>query len=149
MTKYTITYLKKENESRNILMQAYAAFPQNPHVHKALGDYCFRFANYNSALEYYKLSLSSGNLEDFATNLAIAICYEKLGDVKMAISYFRIAQSLNPESKTANQRVEMYDKLINDGYNPDSRKYSDTYKVPEHEDTELENLIIDSHTINN
>lgn len=140
------TYLGKEDEAKNILMEAYATYPANPRVHKALGDYSFKFSNFNNAIEYYNLSLSSGNLKDYATNLATAVCYEKLGDKERAIVYYKAALYLNPDSELARERIEMYEIMEQDGYQADTRKY-DGAKVPESEDTELEDLIFDASQI--
>ena len=49
--------------------------------HKNL-NFNFSFQEYSTAVEYYKLSLASGNLRDFATNLQTAKCFEKLGDLE-------------------------------------------------------------------
>lgn len=141
------TYLGKEEEAKNLLMEAYATYPTNPRVHKALGDYSFKFSNFNNAIEYYNLSLSSGNLEDYATNLATAVCYEKLGDIEKAIMYYKVAQHLNPDSSLANQRLEMYAIMMQDGYEADTRRYEAADKIPEEQDMELEDLIIDAQKI--
>lgn len=140
-------YLGKEQDAKNFLMEAYATYPKNPHVHKALGDYSFRFSNYNNAIEYYNLSLSSGNLKDYATNLATAVCYEKLGEIDKAIQYYKVAQYLNPESEIANKRLEMYATMQKDGYQSDTRKYEDATKIKESEDIELNDIILDSRKI--
>lgn len=141
------TFLGKEEEAKNILMEAYATYPSNPRVHKALGDYSFKFANFNNAIEYYNLSLSSGNLEDYATNLATAVCYEKLGDIEKAITYYKVSLHLNPNSELAKRRVEMYAVMEQDGYEADTRKYEDAVKLKENEDMELQDLILDSYQI--
>ncbi|MGN0015208.1 MAG: tetratricopeptide repeat protein [Candidatus Gastranaerophilaceae bacterium] len=140
-------FLGKEEEAKNILMEAYATYPANPRVHKALGDYSFKFANFNNAIEYYNLSLSSGNLEDYATNLATAVCYEKLGDIEKAITYYKVSLHLNPNSTLAKQRVEMYAVMEQDGYEADTRKYENATKLQENEDMELQDLILDSYQI--
>lgn len=141
------TFLGKEEEAKNILMEAYATYPANPRVHKALGDYSFKFANFNNAIEYYNLSLSSGNLKDYATNLATAVCYEKLGDIEKAITYYKVSLYLNPSSTLAKQRVEMYAVMEQDGYEADTRKYEDAAKIEENDDMELQDLILDSYRI--
>ncbi|MCR5261041.1 MAG: hypothetical protein K6C94_04310 [Candidatus Gastranaerophilales bacterium] len=141
------TYLGREDEARNILMQAYATYPTNPNVHKALGDYSFRFSNYNNAIEYYNLSLNSGNLKDYATNLSTALCYEKLGEVERAKEYFKFAQHLNPESEIANQRVKMYEQMEHEGYSADPRVYDEATKPNEENDLELETLILDAQQL--
>ncbi|MGN0004971.1 MAG: tetratricopeptide repeat protein [Candidatus Gastranaerophilaceae bacterium] len=139
------TYLGREEESKQILMEAYATYPKNPAVHKALGDFYYKFSNFNNAIEFYNLSLLSGNLADYGTNLATAVCYEKLGDKERAIEYYKVCLHLNPESEIAQQRLEMYEKFERDGYQSDSRMYEDA--IRENDDVELEMLILDSQKI--
>ncbi len=139
------TYLGREEESKQILMEAYATYPKNPAVHKALGDYYYKFSNFNNAIEFYNLSLLSGNLEDYGTNLATAVCYEKLGDKEKAIEYYKVCLHLNPDSEIAQQRLEMYEKMERDGYQADSRMYEDA--IRENDDVELEMLILDAQKI--
>lgn len=143
----TATFLGKETQARHLLMEAYATYPKNPNVHKALGDYCFKFNNFNNAIEYYNLSLSSGNLMDYNTNIATAVCYEKLGDIEKAIAYFKVAQHINPNSPIANQRLEMYAAMERDGYHADSRLYNNSRPDDEQKDVELETLMLDSQRI--
>lgn len=143
----TATFLGKETQARHLLMEAYATYPKNPNVHKALGDYCFKFNNFNNAIEYYNLSLSSGNLTDYNTNIATAVCYEKLGDIEKAIAYYKVAQHINPDSPIANQRLEMYETMERDGYQSDSRLYNNSRPDDEQKDVELETLILDSQRI--
>ena len=143
----TATFLGKETQARHLLMEAYATYPKNPNVHKALGDYCFKFNNFNSAIEYYNLSLLSGNLMDYNTNIATAVCYEKLGDIEKAIAYYKVAQQINPNSPIANQRLEMYAAMERDGYHADSRLYNNSRPDDEQKDVELETLMLDSQRI--
>lgn len=143
----TATFLGKETQARHLLMEAYATYPKNPNVHKALGDYCFKFNNFNSAIEYYNLSLLSGDLKDYNTNIATAVCYEKLGDIEKAIAYYKVAQHINPDSPIANQRLEMYEKMERDGYQVDSRMYNTSRPDDEQKDVELETLMLDSQRI--
>lgn len=143
----TATFLGKETQARHLLMEAYATYPQNPNVHKALGDYCFKFNNFNNAIEYYNLSLLSGNLKDYNTNIATAVCYEKLGDIEKAIAYYKVAQHINPSSPIANQRLEMYAAMERDGYQTDSRLYNTSQPNDEQNDVELETLMLDSQRI--
>lgn len=139
------TYLGREEEAKNILMEAYATYPKDPAVHKALGDFYYKFSNFNNAIEFYNLSLLSGNLKDYGTNLATAVCYEKLGDKEKAIEYFNVCLYLNPDSEIAKVRLEEYEKMELDGYQADSRMYDDA--IREHDDVELEMLILDSQKI--
>lgn len=139
------TYLGREEESKNILMEAYATYPKNPAVHKALGDFYYKFSNFNNAIEFYNLALLSGNLEDYGTNLATAVCYEKLGDKERAIEYYKVCKHLNPDSEIAEKRLQMYEKMERDGYQADSRMYEDA--IRENDDIELEMLILDAQKI--
>ena len=141
------TYLGRETEAKNLLMEAYATYPKSPDVHKALGDYSFKFNNFNNAIEYYNLSLASGNLKDYATNIATAVCYEKLGDIERAKQYYEVSLYLNPESELAKQRLEMYARMEYEGYSSDPRTYEAADKVNEENDVELETLILDTHQI--
>lgn len=98
--------LNRRDSAKGYLMKAYALYPQNPRVHKAMGDFFYNFSDYNMALEYYKLALSSGFLEDYQTNLDTAKCYSKLGDIKTAITYYEVALYLNPNSEEASKNLE-------------------------------------------
>lgn len=100
------TYLDDRTYAKNILMEAYSTFPDNPKTQAALGDFSFYFQEYNTALEFYKLALSSGYLKDYKTNLSTAICYEKLGDMENAKLYYKISLSLNPGSQEAKKGIE-------------------------------------------
>ena len=143
------TFIGKKTEARNILMRAYATYPENPSVHKALGDYSFRFSEFNNAIEYYNLSLSSGNLMDYGTNIATAACYEKLGDKEKAVTYYKVALSLEPDSEIAKQRLAVYEGLERQGYSPDSRVQEAQNESEDNSLTEeqIEKLIIKTHKI--
>lgn len=93
--------LDNRTEAKNILMTADCMYPNEPKSHVALADFYFYFQDYNTALEFYKLALLSGYLKDYKTNLKTAICYQKLGDVKNAILYYKICLYLKPNDKAA------------------------------------------------
>ena len=144
-----LTIIGKKSEARDVLMRAYATYPDNPDVHKTLGDYSFRFGEFNNAIEYYNLSLLSGNLKDYGTNIATAICYEKLGDIDNAKVYYKVSLHLNPDSEIAKQRLAIFEELEFEGYNPDSRiqeaeNGEDNNFVSEEE---IEKIIIETHKI--
>jgi len=141
------TFIGKKTEARNILMRAYATYPENPSVHKALGDYSFRFSEFNNAIEYYNLSLLSGNLKDYGTNIATAACYEKLGDKEKAVAYYKVSLSLNPDSEIAKQRLAIYEELERQGYSPDSRIQEAEEFDNSLSEEEIEKLIIKTHKI--
>ena len=55
--------LDNRAEAKSILMQAYGLDYNNPKAQAALGDFNFYFQDYTTALEFYKLALSSGYLK--------------------------------------------------------------------------------------
>lgn len=101
----TCQSLNQRTDAKNILMQAYNTYPNNPKIQAALGDFNYYFQEYNTALEFYKLALSSGYLKDYKTNLSTALCYEKLGDIKNSILYYKITVMLNPNETEAKERL--------------------------------------------
>lgn len=140
------TFIGKKSEAKNVLMRAYATYPENPDVHKALGDYSFKFSEYNNAIEYYNLSLLSGNLKDYGTNIATAVCYEKLGDIDSAIAYYRVSLQLNPDSELAQSRLAYFEELRDSGYYPDSRiQEAENEPSKTLSDEEIEKIIIKTH----
>ena len=106
------TYLDERTEAKNILMQAYSTYQSNPKVQAALGDFNYYFQDYNTALEFYKLALSSGYLKDYQTNISTAKCYAKLGDLKNADLYYRIALLVNPKSIEARREIANIANMI-------------------------------------
>ena len=137
-------FIGKKSVAKNLLMRAYATYPQNADVHKALGDYSFLFSEFNNAIEYYNLSLLSGNLKDYATNLSTAACYEKLGNIKNAIAYYTLSLQLNPNSDIAKQKLENFEEMEKNGYSPDSRKQENDDNTALTEE-EIEKLIMETH----
>lgn len=97
--------MEQRTDAKNILMQAYSIYSDKPKIQVTLGDFNYYFQDYNTALEFYKLALSSGYLKDFRTNLSTAKCYEKLGDSKNAKLYFQITLMINPLSTEAKKRL--------------------------------------------
>jgi len=144
-----LTIIGKKSDARDVLMRAYATYPDNPEVHKTLGDYSFKFSEFNNAIEYYNLSLLSGNLYDYGTNISTAICYEKLGDIEKAKAYYKVSLQLNPDSEIAKSRLAVFEELEREGYNPDSRKQEaeNNEKNNFMTEEEIEKLIIESHKI--
>ena len=137
-------FIGKKSVAKNLLMRAYATYPQNADVHKALGDYSFLFSEFNNAIEYYNLSLLSGNLKDFGTNLSTAACYEKLGNINNAVAYYRLSLQLNPSSDIARQKLEFFEEMEKNGYSADSRKQQTDDNTALTEE-EIEKLIIETH----
>ncbi len=109
----TYTMLDDRSNAKNILSQAYNMYPDNSNLHKALADFYSHFQEYNTALEFYKLALSSGYLKDYTTNLLTAQCYERLGDHKNAELYYKVALMLNPNSNLAKERLNSFNNNVN------------------------------------
>ncbi len=107
------TQLGERTNAKSILMQAYNIYSDKPQIHVALADFYYYFQEYNTAIEFYKLALSSGYLKDFNTNISTALCYEKLGDLQNAKLYYKIALMLNPNSNTAREKLLNLESNIN------------------------------------
>lgn len=96
-------------EAKLYALKAYNMYPGDPKIQKAMGDFHFSFQEYSTAVEYYKLSLASGNLRDFATNLQTAKCFEKLGDLENAELYYQICFHLNEKSREVLNKLNEYE----------------------------------------
>lgn len=104
--------LKNRTTAKKYLMKAYALYPEDPSILKAMGDFSYSFDEYNTALEYYKAALAGGLLKDEETNIATAQCYSKLGDSENALLYWQIVLYLNPDSVLAVQKISEIDKTF-------------------------------------
>lgn len=138
---YTLS--DQRRDAKNILMQAYSTYPNNPKIQAALGDFSYAFQEYNNALEFYKLALSSGYLRDYNTNLSSALCYEKLGDMQNAKLYYKIALFLNNDSIIAKERLSQLEYSRNP-----INKDSNTIFINNTEDEDITKIIKDLN-INN
>ncbi len=96
-------------EAKLYALKAYNMYPGDPKLQKAMGDFHYSFQEYSTAVEYYKLSLASGNLRDFATNLQTAKCFEKLGDLENAELYYQICFHLNEKSREVLNKLNEYE----------------------------------------
>ncbi len=96
-------------EAKLYVLKAYNMYPSNPDMQKAMGDFHFSFQEYSTAVEYYKLSLASGNLRDFETNLQTAKCFEKVGDLENAELYYKICYHLNQKSREVLNKLNEYE----------------------------------------
>ena len=96
-------------EAKLYALKVYNMYPGDPKMQKAMGDFHFSFQEYSTAVEYYKLSLASGNLRDFATNLQTAKCFEKLGDLENAELYYQICFHLNEKSREVLNKLNEYE----------------------------------------
>lgn len=132
-------------DAKNILMQAYNTYSNNPKIQAALGDFNYSFQDYNTALEFYKLALSSGYLRDYRTNLSTALCYEKLGDTKNAKLYYKITLILNPNATEAKIRLSQLENIVN--VTNQTTQKTLFQNEPDSEDPDTNALIDDSKNI--
>ena len=103
--------LEDRANAKLYLLKAYNMFPGDPFLQKEMGDFYYSFQEYSTAIEYYKLSLASGNLRNFETNLQAAKCFEKLGDIENATLYYKICNHLDSSSKRVMNKVNEYESL--------------------------------------
>ena len=82
--------------------------PYDAKLQREMAEFHVSFQEYSTAIEYYKLSLASGLLKDFDTNLATAKCYEKLGDLENAELYYQICYHLDSNSKKVKNKINEY-----------------------------------------
>ena len=99
----------QREEAKLYILKAYNMKPYEPDLQREMGDFYYSFQEYSTAIEYYKLALASGLLEDFDTNLITAKCYEKLGDLENAQLYYQICNHLNPKSKQVLNKLNSYE----------------------------------------
>ena len=116
--------LEDRLEAKVYVLIAYNLHPENPSLQKAMGDFYYAFQEYSTAIEYYKLSLSSGNLHDFETNLQTAKCYEKLADIENSELYYKICGYLNPDSRIVSNKLNE----IQSAHTPDNSAELDKLK---------------------
>ena len=95
-------------EAKLFILQAYNIAPNDMYVQRAMGDFYYNFQEYTTALEYYKLSLLTGLLQDAETNMKVAECYEKLGDTQNAEVYYQVVNFINPDSRAAQNKINEY-----------------------------------------
>ena len=116
--------LGDRKEAKVYVLKAYNLNPGDPVLQKAMGDFFYNFQEYSTAIEYYKLSLASGNLKDFETNLQTAKCFEKLGDKGNSELYFKVSGHVNPSSKVVARKLNQ----IESSYIPDNSNELDNLK---------------------
>ena len=108
--------LEDRANAKLYLLKDYNMQPSNPKLQKEMGDFYYTFQEYATAIEYYKLSLASGNLRDFQTNIQAAKCFEKLGDLENASLYYKICNHLDSSSKQVMNKLNEYDALNRPDY---------------------------------
>ncbi len=130
-------------EAKLYVLKAYNMNPANPLLQREMGDFFYSFQEYSTAIEYYKLALASGLLEDYETNLKTAKCFEKLGDLENAELYYKISGHVNSSSKEVKIKLNEYESSHrpDDTQELDSLKYKYLFKnrmLSEEEATEQE-----------
>ena len=108
--------LEDRANAKLYVLKAYNMFPNDPFLQKEMGDFYYSFQEYSTAIEYYKLSLASGNLRNFETNLQAAKCFEKLGDIENATLYYKICNHLDSSSRRVMNKVNEYESLGRQDY---------------------------------
>lgn len=116
--------LGDRKEAKVYVLKAYNLNPNDPALQKAMGDFFYSFQEYSTAIEYYKLSLASGNLKDFETNLQTAKCFEKLGDKGNSELYFKVSGHVNPKSTVVKNKINE----IESSHIPDNSQELDNLK---------------------
>lgn len=104
----TYQLLGDRAEAKLYLLKAYNMKPYDAKLQREMAEFHVAFQEYSTAIEYYKLSLASGLLKDFDTNLATAKCYEKLGDLENAELYYQICYHLDSNSKKVKNKINEY-----------------------------------------
>ena len=117
-------------EAKLFILQAYNIAPSDMYVQRAMGDFYYNFQEYTTALEYYKLSLLTGLLQDSETNMKVAECYEKLGDTQNAEVYYQVVNFINPDSQAAQNKINEYSskKRPNNTEKLENAKYKYLFK---------------------
>ena len=136
-------------EAKQYILQAYNIVPNDMYVQRAMGDFYYNFQEYTTALEYYKLSLITGLLQDFDTNVRVAECYEKLGDTQNAEVYFQVCNFLNPDSQIIQNKLNAFasSRVPDNSETLENAKYKYLYKdkaktEEEKTEEEVEKIII-------
>ncbi len=130
--------LGDRQNAKKYIFKAYNISPQNPQIQREMGDFYYSFQEYSTALEYYKLALSSGLLKDTDLNIKTAQCYEKLGDEENAKLYYQITNYLDSGSKGVVKKLNEYDSLNLKNINKKNEhaRYKSLYKADELETEE-------------
>ena len=135
-------------EAKLYILKAYNIKPYDANLQKEMGNFYYSFQEYSTAVEYYNLALATGLLEDFDTNLQVAKCYEKLGDLESAELYYKVSGHINPKSKKAANKINNYESLKkgDDSAELDKMRYKYLFKdkkIPEAQQTneDVENII--------
>lgn len=116
----TYMYMGRFDKAYNNMMIAFNFDKNNPEINYYMGEYSFLNEKYNTALSYYLCALNLGYQKHYNTNYQIAICYDKLGDGKQAIKFYKKCLQIDSDKKTPQnkiQEIENKDSKYKDYYN--------------------------------
>lgn len=86
--------------AKSYYMQLYNTYPNSPRIQFEMGKFYYECKQYNAALEFFKLSLASGNLRNIEVNEYTKKTYDKLGDEENAKLYEQIIEHLQGNQTT-------------------------------------------------
>lgn len=110
----------KTRDAKNILMAALNFNPENPRVSFYIGETFFQEGDYTEAIDYYTWAYNHGYKHNYKTNLQLAICYEKIYEIKLARKHYNEALKIQPDSAIIKRRMEDMDKAQEETF-----KYND------------------------
>ena len=90
----TYMALGQRSTAKAFYMQLYNMYPDDPNVQFEMGKFYYDCKQYNAALEFFKLSLASGNLRNIEVNEYTQKTYAKLGDEENELLYKHIIDHL-------------------------------------------------------
>lgn len=86
--------LGQRSIAKSYYMQLYNTYPNDPKIQFEMGKFYYQCKQYNAALEFFKLSLSSGYIRNIEVNEYTQKTYAKLGDEANATLYGQIIEHL-------------------------------------------------------
>lgn len=90
----TYMSLGQRSTAKAFYMQLYNMYPNDPNIQFEMGKFYYDSKQYNAALEFFKLSLASGNLKNVEVNEYTRKTYAKLGDEENELLYEQILDHL-------------------------------------------------------
>lgn len=130
LTRVGIAYdkMKTDRLAKSYFYRSMCVAGQNPYVYSAFGDFWFDRTRYRKALHNYLTSNDYGYDTNFNNLEKLGMCYEKLGDYKSAIKYYKMAIQINQgdteEVKKKNEeltnKIQMLEALLLENPNYDN-----------------------------
>ncbi|MFH1051742.1 MAG: tetratricopeptide repeat protein [bacterium] len=90
----------KLQEAKQLLLDAYPYYPQNPLLNKYIGNVYFNLGEYENAFRHFSVSLQ-GNQNDADVANMLGVLYKMKGDMNNAKAYFQRALQINPNHQGA------------------------------------------------